>query len=544
MTLSPPATATRIDPEARDAAIAEITEALGADRVTVDPMQLRQYADPYRNPGIEDHRPAAVVHPRSTEEVQTIVRIANTHGVPLWTFSQGRNNGYGGPAPRLDGSISVSLREMNRIIEINEELAYAVVEPGVRFSDLFDEIRRRGLNLWPSIPDLGWGSIIGNASDHGVGFTPLGDHPGRSCGMEVVLGDGEVMRTGYGAMEGNETWHLRKHAFGPTVEGLFLQSNFGIITRMGCWLNPTPESYASADVRIERDEDLIPLMDTTRQLLLAGHIQNYPIAYNSTLVAGAFSEVTRQHWQADPGALTDESKRRMISETDCGAWIMRFAVYGIDEVVSEQVDICRSAFESIPGARVSIRRFAGSEVVDTLTGDRPVPPGGPAGAVDRLRSQSDSTQAGIPTLDLLDNLSWDEQGAGGHLDYSPLVALDGKAALEQSRWLTEFCAARGFDYAASLMIMPRAFINIMSLWLAPGDREGSEAAYDLTRDLIAAGAERGYTPYRTHLTNMDAVAATFDFNDGALGDVLQEIKHAIDPRGVLSPGRAGIWPRS
>lgn len=533
-----------IDETARAAAIAELVDLLGAERVTTDAEELREYSDPYRNPQVADHRPAAVVHPHSTEEVQAIVRIAAKHAVPVWTFSQGRNNGYGGPAPRLDGSISISLRGMNRILEINEELAYAVVEPGVRFLDLFDEIRRRGLKLWPSIPDLGWGSIIGNASDHGVGFTPLGDHPGRSCGMEVVLPDGDVLRTGFGGMEGNETWHLRKHAFGPTVEGLFLQSNLGIITRMGCWLVPEPERYVSADVRIERDEDLVQLLDTTRELLLSGTIQNYPIAYNSTLVAGAFAVVPRSYWQEDPAPLTAESIQRMRAEADCGAWFMRFALTGAADVVGEQLEICRAAFAAIPGARLAVRDFVGSEAITLLTQERTEPEPGPAGAVPRLRNQSDTTQAGVPTLDLLDNLSWDEQSAGGHHDYSPLAALDGAKALEQSIWLTEFCAERGFDYAASLMIMPRAFINIMSLWLTPGDLQQSEAAYALTKELVAAGAAKGYGVYRTHLSNMDAVAATFDFNDGALLETVRDLKQAIDPQGILSPGRAGIWPRS
>jgi 4-cresol dehydrogenase (hydroxylating) len=533
-----------VDTTARSAAITELVALLGAERVTVDAESLQQYSDPYRNAEVADHRPAAVVHPRSTEEVQAIVRIANAHGVPVWTFSQGRNNGYGGPAPRLDGSISISLREMNRILEINEDLAYAVIEPGVRFFDLFDEIRRRGLKLWPSIPDLGWGSVIGNAADHGVGFTSLGDHPGRSCGMEVVLADGDVLRTGFGGMEGNETWHLRKHSFGPSMEGLFLQSNLGIITRMGCWLVPEPEAYVSADVRIESDDDLVRLLDTTRELLLAGHIQNYPIAYNSTLVAGAFAGVPREHWQADPAALTPESRQRMRDETDCGAWFMRYALSGSAEVVAEQRRICREAFEAIPGARVEERAFAGSEVVDRLTAESPASDDGPAGALARLRGQSDTTQAGIPTLDLLDNLSWDEQNAGGHLDYSPLAALDGASALEQSLWLREFCAERGFDYAASLMIMPRAFINIMSLWLTPGDLAQSEAAYALTRELVGAGAARGYGVYRTHLSNMDAVADTYDFNDGALRETVLDIKAAIDPQGILSPGRSGLWPRT
>jgi 4-cresol dehydrogenase (hydroxylating) len=64
----------------------------------------------------------------------------------------GKNNAYGGGAPRLRGSVVVSLRRMNRILEVNEELAYAVVEPGVSFFDLCAELRRRGGALWASIP--------------------------------------------------------------------------------------------------------------------------------------------------------------------------------------------------------------------------------------------------------------------------------------------------------------------------------------------------------------------------------------------------------
>ena len=63
--------------------------------------------------------------PTTVEEMQAVVRVANEHKVPLWTHGRGMNNGYGGPAPRLDGSVIVSLRNMNRVLEIDEELAYA-----------------------------------------------------------------------------------------------------------------------------------------------------------------------------------------------------------------------------------------------------------------------------------------------------------------------------------------------------------------------------------------------------------------------------------
>ena len=76
------------------------------------------------------------------EEVQAIVRLANEHRVPIWTTSQGRNNGYGGSSPRVQGSVVMNLRRMNRVLEINEELGYAVVEPGVSWFDLCEAVRR------------------------------------------------------------------------------------------------------------------------------------------------------------------------------------------------------------------------------------------------------------------------------------------------------------------------------------------------------------------------------------------------------------------
>lgn len=99
---------------------------------------------------------------------------------------------------------------MNRILEVNGDYGYAIVEPGVSFFDLYEEIQRRGLRLWPSTPAVGWGSVMGNALERGFGYTPEGKHSEAQCGMEVVLPDGEVLRTGSGAVEGNKTFALFK----------------------------------------------------------------------------------------------------------------------------------------------------------------------------------------------------------------------------------------------------------------------------------------------------------------------------------------------
>lgn len=77
---------------------------------------------------------SATVSPRNVPDVQAIVRLANDFEIPLWTFSLGRNVGYGGAAPRVPGSVSLDMgRNMSKILEVNVDGAFAVVEPGVTF---------------------------------------------------------------------------------------------------------------------------------------------------------------------------------------------------------------------------------------------------------------------------------------------------------------------------------------------------------------------------------------------------------------------------
>ena len=89
-----------------------------------------------------------------------------------------------------------------------------------------------------SIPDLGWGSVVGNFLENGAPTCRIAQDMAAYCGMEVVLANGEVMRTGMGAMPNNRSWHVYKRSLGPTLDQLFMQSNFGIVTKLGVWLMP------------------------------------------------------------------------------------------------------------------------------------------------------------------------------------------------------------------------------------------------------------------------------------------------------------------
>ena len=331
-------------------ALDEFTAALGSARVLTAAAELREFRDPFQFATWDENAASAVLMPETVEEVQEVVRVAGRHGVPLWTHSTGRNNGYGGPAPRVGGSVIVSLRNMNRVLEIDEESAYAVVEPGVRWFDLYEAIKAGGHRLMLSIADLGWGSVIGNTLDHGVTYMPYGVDMSAACGMEVVLADGSLLRTGMGAMPGNKAWHLYKRGLGPTLDQLFMQSNFGIVTKMGVWLMPYPEVYMPLWLRVWRDDDLAAVIDTLRVLMLDGTIRMVPQLMNTVLLGSVLSH--RDQWYDGDGPLPDAVIDRMARELEIGRWIMRFALYGDEPVLDHRFEKIKRAFEQIEGAEV------------------------------------------------------------------------------------------------------------------------------------------------------------------------------------------------
>ena len=82
------------------------------------------------------------------------MRLCNEFEIPVWPFSIGRNTGYGGAAPRVPGSICLNMgKHMNRVLDINVEGAYALVEPGVTYFDLYNYMEERNLRekVWMDV---------------------------------------------------------------------------------------------------------------------------------------------------------------------------------------------------------------------------------------------------------------------------------------------------------------------------------------------------------------------------------------------------------
>ena len=504
-------------------AINKLRSVLGHAAVITDDHGLQPFHDPYYFDRKDHFVPSAALLPESVEQIQQILSIANAHHIPVWTSSTGRNYGYGGAAPEVNGTLVLNLQRMNRVLEIDQESGYAVVEPGVSFLDLYEYLGKvTDHRWWMSCPDIGWGSVIGNTLEHGMGYTPFGDHSHTQCGMEVVLANGDIVRTGMGAMSGNKSWHLFHNGFGPRVDTLFMQSNFGIVTKMGVWLMRRPEVFLSGNIDIRRDEDLPLLVDAIRPLMIERTIHNYPILGNILGYASFVS--TRDKWYQGEGPMPEAEIQKICDATGIGRWSMRFALYGYEKVVDTHYGIIQNAIKAIPGASVNARRYPGTATREDI-------------------NPADHSQAGIPGLEIMSLTRW-YGGEGGHLGFSPVTPLVGEDVQKQARLARRIIEKHGHDYMCGMILSPRSVIHVVELVFDTNNRELTRSAYMASRDLVQASAELGYGEYRAHLDTMDLSAGQYDFNNYALRRLNAQLKDALDPNGILSPGKQGIWPKS
>ncbi|KAI0430324.1 hypothetical protein F5Y09DRAFT_307832 [Xylaria sp. FL1042] len=514
-----------------DKAVEELREQLGSVQVVLNdqPLEDGWYME---HPNTHDMMyvldqeelvPSAVVYPGSTEEVQQVVRWANKYRIPIFPISIGRNFGYGGAAPRVRGSVLIDLgRRMNKILDINPDDYTCLVEPGVTFFALYEEVKRRGYDhLWIDTPDVGGGSVIGNTVDRGVGYTPYGDHWAVHSGLEVVLPTGEVIRTGMGALPGNNTWQTFPYGFGPYSDGIFSQSNYGIVTKMGMALMPNPGGYESFVYTFPKEEDLTQMIEIIRPLRISNILDNVAQLRHVIQSIAVLGKPRSTYYTGD-GAIPIDIIHDVASKTPLGdhTWIYYGMSYGPPHIRKYKLDIIDAEFKKVPGARR----------IDPAT----LPPTEYFWVRDRIAS-------GTPEIEELRWVQWVPNGA--HIAFSPVSPIRGADATR----LIEMARRRhdefGIDLLPAFIVGLREMHLIVEIVFDKADEARRKAALDCLRAMIDDAAACGYGEYRTHLVLMDQIAGTYNWNDGALMKFNEKLKDALDPNGILAPGRCGIWPK-
>jgi 4-cresol dehydrogenase (hydroxylating) len=149
----------------------------------------------------------------------------------------------------------------------------------------------------------------------------------------------------------------------------------------------------------------------------------------------------------------------------------------------------------------------------------------------------------VPSATALQIINW-RGGRGGHLGFSPVLPPTSEHVLKQFHSTKKRYEEIGVDYYGSFTLFERYTTNINMMIYDRDDTAMTTKVRSLFKVLVADAAKEGYSEYRTHLSDMDDVALTFDFNNHALLRLNETVKDALDPNGILAPGKQGIWPKA
>jgi FAD/FMN-containing dehydrogenase len=250
---------------------------LGPENVIDDPSVLEQYSsDMSFAPA---RRPAFVVRPRETGQVQEIVKWANHTLTPLIPVSSGPPHFRGDTVPGLGGAV-VDLSSMKRILRVDRRNRVAMIEPGVAFSDLKPEIEKQGMRLSLPLAPRATKSVIGSCLEREPVLVPRHhwDMSDPLCCTEVVFGTGDLFRTGAAAGPGTleqqwESGQAQKNPLGPgptdfhrVLQGA--QGTLGIVTWATVRLELLPSIRKLFMVGCEKVDDVLDFVHWTQRLKL------------------------------------------------------------------------------------------------------------------------------------------------------------------------------------------------------------------------------------------------------------------------------------
>jgi hypothetical protein len=380
--------------------------------------------------------------------------------------------------------------------------------------------------------------------------------------MEVLLPDGECVRTGQWAVNDSPAAFACKASFGPQVDGLFLQSNLGVVTKLAIWMQPQPETTMTVKLEMDHLEDLEDLIEILSKLRLEDIINNDPSIFD---VFRRISRLGPRH-QIYPGAgaMPESLVHELMEKHNLPYWTTWFSLYGPKDIVMSRLAIIQKRANSInPRAKLSYKMFEGKdgERVDAA----------------EIPTEWQPGNAGVPNIAFATTLDFNTPpgGIGGHLDYSPILPYDGKMALRWYKDATAICNRHGFDSFVGGHAFSRHLTLVHLILFNRLDKDHVQKSADVWHDLAGKAKEYGIVNYRTHLDHMgefvtkvysrlaadipDLVQDSYDFNNNAYRRFVETLKvrrmacivilplisqGSLDPNGILSPGKSGIWPKA
>lgn len=507
---------------------AAIQNAVGSDHLSDDAGVRREFSEDLMGMGPEDAiLVAMVVRPATSLEVSHVVKIAAAHGYAVTSRGAGLSytKGY---TPQSGRTIALDLTRMNHVVECNADDMYLTCEAGATWQTVLDAAYQ--IDMRPVLigPISGSASTLGGAASQNV----LGAMHGI-IGLEVVLADGSIVRTGSGGVARHRSNFYR--TVGPDVTGLFLgdTGSYAIKTQVTLQLEPRPAGCALASFSFARLDELAAAMSRIARLGLARRLIGMDPIKTRTAGKVGLDEAGR--------VLTDvvqksRSLRKGLSEAwslvrsgrsslDDADWALHVFVDGFDQDVADRklavirklcernsVEIDANVAIALNARPYSVRGFLG------LQGERWLPIHG----IFPLSRAVEVSKAVHAFLD-------DRAAAMAEHGIAHCCCVFSEGPV--------FCIEPMFYWHDELgplharYLDPSKYERFRHHQADPAARAAAHALRDEVKTLfLEAGALHGQ------------IGKYYDFSDmvdPSLMALLTTIKSAIDPDGLLNPGNFG-----
>jgi len=482
-----------------------------------------------------------------------MVRAARARREPLYPTSTGMNWGYGSAQAPVAGCTRIDLSAMRAIrnaAEISLANPVAVIEPGVTQGQLHDFLQQHcpalTFNVTGSAVET---SVLGNALDRGVGYQ--GPRHQDIFGLEVVTGQGEVLRTGFRRLgESSPLAHTHPCGLGPMLDGLFSQGNFGIVTSACFRLVPRRPCEVAVSMALRDAQRLPEFIDLLAQFKREGLIQSVNHIGNrartrSTLMHGVVRYLVERCAMTDAQARVEAQAALALAAPQ--EWTSLGAVTGNTGQVRAAVIEMRRRVRGLARLMVVTERRLdwAFKLVDRL---RSMPPARRMAAVLSAIRPLHGLCLGRPTDVAVDNLLWQfgapqlsaaefERSDCGLLYISPALPMDGQFV---ARMLDELqCLAQTHGHSLYITVnieTPTSMVAVINLLFDRRDAEQQARAQRCADEMNEHLRRAGLEVYRAHVDMMAGIVA----RDPEHWRIVRSLKLGLDPDNIIAPGRYNL----
>lgn len=268
-----------------------------------------------------------IYNAKNEQEIQEILQECRTSKTPLYVHSTGNNWGYGAKSPIKEDSCVLSLSEMNQISNFDSERGIVHLQPGVTHAQLSEFLRANG-NRWIA-PVHGGGpdcSIMGNLLERGYGITPIEDHFSSLQSMRAILPNGEIYESAYRSLGMPDLCENFQWGIGPYMDGIFTQSNFGIVTDICIRLAPKRDFREVWIVKIKPKASWDQILRTVRKIQQDhGHSIGGINVMNKERMNSMFSEYPTDK-KANSHALSKEEVQEFAQSMGFNQWTIVLSI--------------------------------------------------------------------------------------------------------------------------------------------------------------------------------------------------------------------------